>query len=145
MTHAMACYHSDIIAAGVSLAGAQFNSLNDCQAKHPVSMLQIHGTADETILYPGGYLRGVPYPGAVTTVADWITLNGCTEGSLTVSGPPFKISKALPGLETTPFSAQCPPGVDVSHWLIHQGDHIPPLESDFAERIITYLLAHPKP
>ena len=39
MTHAMACYHSDIIAAGVSLAGAQFNSLIDCQAKHPVSML----------------------------------------------------------------------------------------------------------
>ena len=39
MTHAMACYHSDIIAAGVSLAGAQFYFLSDCQAKHPVSML----------------------------------------------------------------------------------------------------------
>ena len=88
---------------------------------------------------------GVPYLGAQTTVADWMTLNGCTAGSLAVSGATFSISSTIPGPETTPYSATCPPGVDVSHWLIDQGIHTNQLESDFAQRIVTYLLAHPKP
>lgn len=113
-----------------------------------MSILEIHGTNDSHVNYTGGaHLEGVggPYPPVATTISDWMTLNGCTPGSLAVSGDAFSLDSVIPGPETTPYSASCPPGVDVSHWNVEGGQHIPTLEPDFAERIITYLLAHPKP
>lgn len=56
MTHRMACDHSDRIAAIVTLAGMQFKDQSMCKAKHPISFLHIHGTADVKILYNGDIL-----------------------------------------------------------------------------------------
>jgi polyhydroxybutyrate depolymerase len=74
MAHRMACDRAARIAAVVSIAGAQWNDLAYCQPSEPVSVLQVHGTADTVILYDGG----PGYPGARTTVTDWAMLNRCT-------------------------------------------------------------------
>jgi polyhydroxybutyrate depolymerase len=44
----MACEASDVVTAIVSLAGATFATKDECTPTEPVSVLQIHGTADET-------------------------------------------------------------------------------------------------
>ena len=39
----------------------------------------------------------------------------------------------------------CPPGGAVELWTINGGSHRPMLSSEFALRVIDWLLAHPKP
>ena len=58
MSHAMACAHADQIGAIVSLAGATFVDPADCAPAVPVAVLQIHGTADDTIAFKGGQITG---------------------------------------------------------------------------------------
>ena len=82
MSYAMACAHADQIAAIVSLAGATFVDPADCAPAAPVAVLQIHGTADDTIAFEGGQIvlgggrSMAPYPGAETSVATWATYDG---------------------------------------------------------------------
>jgi polyhydroxybutyrate depolymerase len=82
LAHRLACEHSDRIAAIVTFAGMQYRDITKCKPKNPVSVLHIHGTADELINFNGDVLIEVAFPGADETVADWITLNGCTANSL---------------------------------------------------------------
>ena len=56
MSYAMACAHADLIAAIASLAGATFANPADCAPTVPVAVLQIHGTADDTVVFKGGTL-----------------------------------------------------------------------------------------
>jgi polyhydroxybutyrate depolymerase len=71
MAHRLACDLSDRIAAIVSLAGAVWADPSSCRPTEPISVAQLHGTADFLIRFDGGKLAGVPYPGAVETVAMW--------------------------------------------------------------------------
>ena len=59
MSYAMACAQADQIAAMVSLAGATFMAPTDCAPTDPVAVLQIHGTADDTIAFDGGTVGGM--------------------------------------------------------------------------------------
>ena len=82
MSYRMACDQADLVAAMVSLAGATFADPADCAPSEPVSVVQIHGTADDVILYEGGEpltdATG-PYPGAETTAESWAMYDGCGE------------------------------------------------------------------
>ena len=77
MAYRMACDHSDTVAAIVSVAGAMYDDAKKCSAAQPVSVLQVHGTSDRTVPYPGGTIDGIKVPGAMTTVVDWATFDGC--------------------------------------------------------------------
>ena len=68
MSYRMACEHADTIAGIASLAGATFADTADCTPSEPVSVLQVHGTSDETIKYDGGSIASVDYPSAPQTV-----------------------------------------------------------------------------
>lgn len=146
MAYRMACDHADQIAAIVSLAGAMFDDPAECTPSSPVSVLQIHGTADGTIAYGGGAILGHHYPGAPTTVGDWVALDSCTntpDGSL----PPLDLDSSLPGAETTitQYADGCMAGSDVELWTIQGGQHVPALSPQFAPDLIDFLFAHPKP
>ncbi len=52
MAHRMA--RADRITEVVSVVGAQFVDSEKCKADSPISVLQIHGSDDETISYQGG-------------------------------------------------------------------------------------------
>jgi polyhydroxybutyrate depolymerase len=147
MSYRMACDHADQIAAIASLAGAMWTDVTKCAAQAPVSILEIHGTADQTIDYNGGtQIPGHPYPGAVTTVNDWVTLDGCATTADT-SSPPLDLDGTIAGAETTvtKFAAGCKPGGHAELWTITGGAHIPNLTLGFSPAVIDFLLAHPKP
>ena len=146
MSHRMACDHADQIAAIASLAGAMFSDVTKCVPSAPVSVLQIHGTADDTIVFDGGQIGGHTYPGAKTTVSDWVTFDGCSSTADT-SAPPLDLDTRLAGSETTvtKYAAGCKPGGHAELWTITGGSHLPSLSSTFSASVVDFLFAHPKP
>jgi len=144
MSYRMACDHSDTIAAVASLAGATFIDPADCVADQPVSVLQIHGTADATIAFEGDSILGRAYPSAAATVATWAAHNGCTaETQITQNALDLVVD--LEGVESSRTTyTGCPAGVGVELWTIDRGNHIPARTPDMATGILDFLFAHPK-
>ncbi len=80
MTHRLACRASDRIAAIASVSGPDNSA--DCPSLRPVSVMQIHGLADQTI----------DYGSAVETVKKWANRNGCPQASRLID--PYPSAKA---------------------------------------------------
>jgi hypothetical protein len=53
----------------------------------------------------------------------------------------FSVDKSVEGDETTPYTATCPVSGDVTFWVMQDVGHLPSLENDFAQRIVSYLLS----
>jgi polyhydroxybutyrate depolymerase len=66
MSHRLACDDASEIAAIVSVAGAVWSDASKCQPSAPVAVLEIHGDADQEVLYGGD--PSAPYPSAMQTV-----------------------------------------------------------------------------
>jgi polyhydroxybutyrate depolymerase len=144
MSYRMACDHADVIAAIVSLAGATFADPDDCDPSEPVSVLQIHGTADGTIPYTGGTILGNDHPSAQTTVDTWAAYNGCAATTVDEANA-FDLEANLAGAETSTETFEgCPTGIDVALWTIDGGAHIPARTADMSKLIVDFLFAHPK-
>jgi len=145
MTHRMACDHADLIASIADIAGATWNNPVFCGATEPVSVLHVHGTADTTILYPGGIIAAA-YPGAVETTEQWAAVGGCSLVPDT-SLPNLDLEATIPGAETTVtrYVSGCAPGIEAQLWTIVGGGHIPTPTAVFAPMMIQFLFDHPKP
>ena len=145
MSYRMACKYPDRIAAIASLAGASFFKTTDCGAKSSVSVLQVHGTKDETILYEGGQILGTSYPGAVASASQWATFNQCTQNAVTRSSK-FDLEPNITGDETSVTAwTNCQNSSEVELWTMEGAAHIPTLKSTFATKIWEFFAAHPKP
>ena len=145
MSYRMACKYPDRIAAIASLAGASFFKATDCGAKSSVSVLQVHGTKDETILYEGGQILGTSYPGAVASASQWATFNQCTQNAATRSSK-FDLEPNITGDETSVTAwTNCQNSSEVELWTMEGATHIPTLASTFATKIWEFFAAHPKP
>lgn len=145
MAHRMACDQAPWIAAIASHAGAVWKDASRCKAAGgSPSVLQVHGTNDGTIDYQGGKKATLePFPGAVETVTQWATRNGCT-GSLTDTGERRDFVPALPGNETRRERFEgCPRG-EVELWSVVGGEHRPDYSPALGEAIYDFLLAHPR-
>jgi len=132
MSYRMACEASELITAIVSLAGSTFAEGADCQpATRPVSVLQVHGTADSTILYDG--VAGV-YPSAVDTAEYFAGAAGCDTDSPTLLGG-VDLTDTIAGEETeqVAYTAGCEDGVDAGLWTIQEGPHVPIFYSPLSE------------
>ncbi len=141
MSYRMACDHAEILNAVVSLAGATFDDPADCAPQDTVRVLQIHGTADATILYDGGATPGGPYPGAVATTEQWAVYNGCSLVPDT-SLPDIDLEGAIAGDETTVarYADGCQPGGSAELWTMNGGGHVPVLSDDFHRLFTGFLL-----
>ena len=145
MSYRMACKYPDRIAAIASLAGASYFKTTDCGAKSPVSVLQVHGTKDGTILYDGGQILGTSYPGAVASASQWATFNQCTQNAVTRSTK-FDLEPNITGDETAVTAwTNCQNSSEVELWTMEGAAHIPTLKSTFATKIWEFFAAHPKP
>jgi polyhydroxybutyrate depolymerase len=146
MSYRMACDHADTVAAIASLAGATFDDPTVCTPLEPVHVLQIHGTNDTTILYNGGSIFGVPYPGAVESVEHWATYDGCTLVQDN-SAPPIDLDIGIAGDETTvtKYTDACLSGGSGELWTIVGGGHVPNLSPQFSRYVVEWFYAHPKP
>lgn len=76
MSYTLACELNGRIAAIASVTGSMITpKLNACTLQHPVPVMEIHGTADNTVPYNGSALSAfVPIPTLVNT---WVALNHC--------------------------------------------------------------------
>ncbi len=91
MSYSLACELSNKIAAIASVTGSMITAnLNACNPQRPVPVMEIHGTADNTVPYNGAALQGfVPIP---TLVDAWVEKNGCN---------PTPIFTPVPNINTT--------------------------------------------
>jgi polyhydroxybutyrate depolymerase len=145
MSYRMACDHAGDIAAIASLAGAMWEDTSMCTPSEPVSVLEIHGTADAVIGYNGGSNVGHTYPSAPTSVSDWVTFDACNATADT-SEPPLDLDSSLPGNETTITKyGGCTAGATAELWTIMGGSHIPVLSATFTSDVIDFLYTQHKP
>ncbi len=143
MSYRAAHDHSETIAAIASLAGATALEAADAPAK-PVHVLQIHGTADDTIAYEGGQIQGNAYPSALKTAQRWANFNGCSsDGS---ARELRDLESSLEGHESSviAFKQGCMAGGSSELWTITNGSHVPNLSDTFSQQVIEWLYAHPK-
>lgn len=149
MSYRLACDRAEVFAAIASLAGATFTDASQCSPSEPVSVLQIHGVADDIVLYDG-YAQGAsllerPYPGAKASVELWRGYNGCS-GPVSEEAPPLSVVGTGQGGETKRLRATgCPANVGVELWSIEKGTHLPPVNRDFPGEVWAWMSAHPKP
>jgi polyhydroxybutyrate depolymerase len=98
----LGCDRSDRIAAVVSVAGA--DGVPQCAPDHPVSLLEIHGTADQI----------VPYRVVVPWVQAWARRDGCAPAAK-------RQSRGTRVMQLTWSS--CRNGTVVEHLRIDAGRH----------------------
>ncbi len=146
MSYRMACEHASKITAIVSLAGAATADAAQCNPQRPVSVLQIHGTNDETIRYDGGANAGRSYPSVAGTLAQWRRHNGCADQADT-SAAPIDLESGLAGAETTvtAYASGCRDATRVELWSIKDGAHVPAFTAGFAPAITDFLFARVSP
>jgi polyhydroxybutyrate depolymerase len=147
MAHRLACQRSDLIAAVVSVSGAAPPESERCVPSSPVSVLEIHGDADQIVRYTGGSVfdrnGSARFPSAHDTFAGWARRLGC-EGPV-VRGPDLDLDPALPGAETeVAMHERCARG-SVALWTAHGGNHYIGTRPTALERTWSFLESHPKP
>jgi len=154
MSYRMACDQAGKVAAIASLAGAMWDDPSKCKPSEPVSVLEMHGTADTVILWDGGSTSadrtwdggsvegGGVYPSVTTTVGDWVTIDGCSATPNTSAPDPGIVA----GMQTsvTDYASGCRNGTDVELWTIDGAGHIPSITQNFGTQVFKFLLDHPK-
>jgi polyhydroxybutyrate depolymerase len=134
MAYRVACDRADRIAAVADLVGAL---LVDCQPSQPVSVIDIHGTADDMIPIEGGGQGCLPMacPPLADTMLRWHDLDGCRDdATVTTEGR----------VETTSFST-CADGTAVTFIKVDGGTHYW-YSSNPDDRAVTwdFFMSHPR-
>lgn len=102
MSHKLACLLSGRIAAVASVTGSiTLTEIDACITNHPMPVMQIHGTADETVPYDGNVI----FMPVEDVVAHWVSFNECTNEPITTE---------LPDIDPTD-------GCTVTHYLYEDG------------------------
>jgi polyhydroxybutyrate depolymerase len=141
MSYKFACTYPDTVAAIVGVAGAMDSVGNDCAISSPVSVLEIHGTADTVIGFTGGAIAGNSYTSVAQTLDIWRKLDKCVGAPMAKENT--DIDESLDGAETKVFESNCTNST-VTSWQIVDGAHGPAFSSTFPKAIIDWLLANPK-
>jgi len=111
MTARLGCEMSSRLAAIAPVSGG-YSSLDPCHPSRPVSVLEIHGTADKVVPYAGKPPGGRGSVGSF--LGQWTALDGC-RGSPTRRGY---------GPSSMIFSwRHCADGTEVEHIKIYGGGH----------------------
>jgi polyhydroxybutyrate depolymerase len=112
MTARLGCELSSRLAGIVVVAGG-FRSLPPCAPDRPVSVLEIHGTADRVVPYAGRSDDG--FAGAVRAwVEGWVGRDGCP--------PQPRERRMTPRVERLDWGP-CAQGTAVEHLVIQGGEH----------------------
>lgn len=145
MAHRMACDAADDVAAVMSFAGQVTKDPAGCAPTRAVSVLEIHGTADQVIGYNGDVQNSPPDPSVPTaheTVGVWARNDACT-GAIAATGVTYDLDVDVAGSETTVEAyAGCPSGIGVELWSDVGGVHRPGLTPAFAPTVWSFLTAH---
>lgn len=136
MSYRLACDDLDRLAGIVALSGTTFADESRCADATPVSILHIHGDADDVILYEGD-----EYPGAPETLFRWARRYGCDFNAAEIL-PDLDLDLGRAGEETEAFRYRqgCADGATIEHWRIVGGGHEPQFDSgSFGQRIVEWM------
>ncbi|MEE2827964.1 MAG: alpha/beta hydrolase-fold protein [Myxococcota bacterium] len=138
MSYRMACEHPERIAGILSLAGSSWGEPDDCRVGDPVSVLHVHGTEDDSVLYAGEENQ----PGAAEAAARWAERAGC-DLSAANSATPLDLVESVPGEETDvlQYRGGCLGGKVVDLWTVNETGHLPIFNTGFADAAVPWLLA----
>jgi polyhydroxybutyrate depolymerase len=76
LAHRLACELSDRIAGVASVSGALLTDA--CNPARPISVMEMHGTADSLVPFEGGFTAGLGhFPSTISFMTRWATLDGC--------------------------------------------------------------------
>lgn len=132
MAHDLACLASDVFDGIVSLAGSAGAADAECPGAD-VAVLNVHGDADETVLYDGEAW----HVGAEASAQRWVDINGCGEAMM---APALDLDTAVDGAETEVTRwADC--SAPVEAWRMAGSGHVPQFDATFATEAIAWLLA----
>ncbi|WP_205743052.1 alpha/beta hydrolase family esterase [Halioglobus maricola] len=139
LAHKLACDQADTFAAIVSIAGSMDSYNSPCMVNGRVSVLQVHGTLDLTILYSGGMLAGSQYKGAMDTAETWAARNGCQ--SPPEKAPNIDLEAGIAGRETGVYQWRkgCDSGAHVELWKINAASHAPLFNKQFTGALLDFL------
>ena len=144
MAYRLACEKSAKINAVAVIAGAVNPDATVCGTPKPVNVLHIHGTADATIAYNGGTIEGAAFPGALESIGQWLTRDGCDVTPTTAGVNDF--DSMVAGQETTRLQyPNCPNGIHVEHWKMVGSGHIPAFTDEFRDALATWLVGQQRP
>jgi polyhydroxybutyrate depolymerase len=107
-----------------------------------VSVLEVHGTADDTVDPAGGKTEGRRYPSVRQTVGEWRELDQCDDrpGSRKAG---LDAAADLPGAETVriSWSRGCAENSEVALWTVRGGAHVPDFTRAFTTALLDWLMA----
>lgn len=139
MSYRMACNHADVVAGVASIAGPSYFDAADCQPSEPVSVLHIHGTADDTV----DFLDAECTPGAETIVSRWVSSNACSSAPIDRGDENYDSAVIGPETTVTGYS-QCEGNTGVAFWKMNGSGHIAGFTENFTPDLLTWLFALPK-
>jgi len=135
MTGVLACHLAGRIAAFAPVSGAFFQPMpGGCQPRHPVALLDIHGTADNKVPYLGD---GTDLPAIPVWLQAWAQRDGCQQGPLSLAAQPPAVGEQWMACQGTAM---------IFHYRIDGGGHLWPVEKFPATTSIwRFFQQHPLP
>lgn len=149
MTYTLAC-RTDLFAA---IGPVSATLLGACPSPRPLSVIHIHGAADESIRYDGGPGQGVAHidgPAIAEVNAFWRQVNGCAAPQLHTAGVVSTSVASCPGNRTVELITiagaghQWPGASSQSAIQRLLGTDPPSTALDATQTIWRFFTAHPK-
>jgi polyhydroxybutyrate depolymerase len=111
MVARIGCVLTSRLTAIAPVAGG-YAHVPPCHPSRPLSVMEVHGTADATVPYKG---TGSDHAGSARGyLSGWVDLDGCEHS--------YVRRTIDPGVERYDWRG-CPPGIAVAHVKIHGGHH----------------------
>ncbi len=135
MGYRLACEPDSPVTTLVSMAGSSWLNAEDCDATHPIRLLQVHGSEDDVMPFDGDETA----PGAEEVVDRWADRAGCDVGSWTYEEEGREYVYDGIGDETTVgrYEEGCEEPVEL--WEIEGSDHYPDVNAAFRLDLVRYL------
>jgi polyhydroxybutyrate depolymerase len=122
----LACDLAARVSAAVSIAGAAWADGSRCSPSEPVSILEIHGSADATVRPEGGFIFDIQtrrYPSLAQTISFWAAKDACG-GPLAATGR-LDFEASVRGDETQEEAySGCAGGASVAWWNVVGAGHL---------------------
>ena len=151
MAHHMACKGLPGLRAVASLAGTSYVEDSSCEGAPPVSVLQIHGTADNVIRFDGdstepneksGDARAF-YASATDMVKRWSQRAGCEWPENPEPYTILDLDRFAQGPETRKFRVEsgCADGISIELWVGEGSSHSLGYDETFIDELLEWLLS----
>jgi len=151
MAHHMACKALPGLRTVASLAGTSYVEDSSCNGAPPVSVLQIHGTADNVIRFDGDSTEPDEkssgerafYASATDMVTRWSQRAGCEWPENPEPYATLDLDRYVPGSETQKFRVEsgCPDGISIELWVGEGSSHSLGYDETFIDELLTWLLS----